>query len=275
MNVLNSGGDVNGVVPVPETPEQLGTYLQKAMLQIKAAHMDREGRGVDYASLTSSEAFSEYVRVAQQLVNCDPTQLPEEERMAFFINIYNCLTIHGLASSEQLPASVLEVSKFWSQTAYSINGVVFSLDDIEHGVLRGNRPHPSASTPPFGADDARRGLSMTTCDPRIHFTLVCGAKSCPAIQVYSAKNLERALSMAAQNFCSQEVQVLAHQRKVLLSKIFLWYASDFGSNQRDLLKCVSRYVSDEKSKADLEEMLSSSEEVNIEFKDYNWQLNKL
>lgn len=52
-------------------------------------------------------------------------------------DIYNCLTIHGLASAEQLPASVLELSEFWKCTAYSINGMLFSLDDIEHGVLRG------------------------------------------------------------------------------------------------------------------------------------------
>ena len=52
-------------------------------------------------------------------------------------DIYNCLTLHGLAAAEQLPKTVLEVDKFWSQTAYCINGMVFSLDDIEHGVLRG------------------------------------------------------------------------------------------------------------------------------------------
>lgn len=87
MNILNTGRDVSGAAPALETPEQLGRYLQKAMLQIKAAHIDAEGRGVDYASLASSEAFLEYVKVAEQLVKCDPSQLPEEERMAFFISI--------------------------------------------------------------------------------------------------------------------------------------------------------------------------------------------
>ena len=54
-----------------------------------------------------------------------------------YIDIYNALTIHGLAVSEQLPRSVLDVSKFWQSTSYNIGGLVFSLDDIEHGVLRG------------------------------------------------------------------------------------------------------------------------------------------
>ena len=38
---------------------------------------------------------------------------------------------------ESLPSSVLEVNKFWQTTAYNISGYVFSLDDIEHGILRG------------------------------------------------------------------------------------------------------------------------------------------
>ena len=83
MNVLNNGA----VDTATSTPEQLGRYLQQAMLQIKADHIGADGRGVDYASLVSSKAFSEYVEVARQLVNCDLSMLAEEERMAFFISI--------------------------------------------------------------------------------------------------------------------------------------------------------------------------------------------
>ena len=33
-------------------------------------------------------------------------------------------------------------------------------------------------------------------DPRIHFALVCGAKSCPPIKLYTPENLEEALDSA-------------------------------------------------------------------------------
>lgn len=55
----------------------------------------------------------------------------------FISDVYNSLTIHGLASANQLPTSVLEVEQFWRRTAYDIGGLIYSLDDIEHGVLRG------------------------------------------------------------------------------------------------------------------------------------------
>lgn len=44
-------------------------------------------------------------------------------------------------------------------------------------------------------------------DPRIHFALVCGAKSCPPIKLYSADNLDEGLGGAAEAFCSGEVEV--------------------------------------------------------------------
>ena len=53
------------------------------------------------------------------------------------LDIYNALTIHGLAECEDLPNSVLNVQRFWKVTAYTIGGLVYSLDDIEHGILRG------------------------------------------------------------------------------------------------------------------------------------------
>ena len=61
-------------------------------------------------------------------------------------------------------------------------------------------------------------------------------QSCPAIQVYSAKNLDSALTQAACSFCSQEVTFDPTQKQVTLSKIFVWYSSDFGDTENDVLR---------------------------------------
>lgn len=67
--------------------------------------------------------------------------------------------------------------KFWSKMAYKIDDYFFSLDDIEHGVLRSNRPHPSRPDEPFfGQNDPRLKFVVKNFDPRIHFALNCGAK---------------------------------------------------------------------------------------------------
>jgi hypothetical protein len=51
-------------------------------------------------------------------------------------------------------------------------------------------------------------------DPRIHFALVCGAKSCPPIKLYSAATLEEGLAAAADTFCASDVEVDAAAKKV-------------------------------------------------------------
>ena len=202
-------------------------------------------------------------------------------------------------------------------------------------TFEGNKPHPSAKEPPFSEGDPRRVLAMKSCDPRIHFSLVCGAKvnecvlsyimlldnkvyppwpllplsphpqSCPSIQVYSSKNLDRGLNAAARSFCSQEVRVDVGARRVSLSKIFEWYATDFGSNERELLQWVPSKLTDSshithiwrslpklillwlplcrwltthlegESRRGLEQLLGNQAPITIESTEYNWNLNKL
>lgn len=59
---------------------------------------------------------------------------------------------------------------------YNIGGRVYSLDDLEHGLLRGNKPHPSTGKTAFHQGDPRLQFVISELDPRIHFALVCGAK---------------------------------------------------------------------------------------------------
>jgi hypothetical protein len=63
-------------------------------------------------------------------------KLTEIERKAFFLNIYNALVIHGYISIG-IPHDFLSRTSFYQRTAYQIGNNNYSLDDIEHGILRG------------------------------------------------------------------------------------------------------------------------------------------
>ena len=91
-------------------------------------------------------------------------------------DVYNALTIHGLATAPSLPTSVLDIAGFWNVTCYNIGGLTYSLDDLEHGLLRGNKPHPSTGAVCFQLGDRRLEFAIPELDPRIHFALVCGAR---------------------------------------------------------------------------------------------------
>ncbi|KAH3857774.1 uncharacterized protein LOC127871497 [Dreissena polymorpha] len=255
---------------------ELSKQMQKIMLKLKGEFIQEDGKGVNYAGMKDSALFQDYIdNVAPQLQHVDLDNITEYEKKAFFINIYNALTIHGLASLAELPQSVLKVKHFWATTCYNIGGLVYSLDDVEHGILRGNRGHPSTIEPTFKTDDPRLKFIVNELDPRIHFALVCGAKSCPAINVYSAENLDQALDAATRSFCAQEVSMFTETNEIWLSKIFQWYSQDFGRTDIDVMKWTVPYL--EKSVQDRAHLLLTKLEkvspVDVKYNEYDWSLN--
>eukprot|EP00958_Prasinococcus_capsulatus_P004443 scaffold412_cov388-Prasinococcus_capsulatus_cf.AAC.17 len=173
--------------------------LQKLILKLKGEFITEDGTGVDYGAMRSSDLFKQYCDATRELQCVDILEMvqAEDEVKCFFINIYNALTIHGLTQGSNLPTSPLMFmgGRFWTSTKYQVGEFVLSLDDIEHGILRGNSVHPSTKVKCFSEDDARCKLVVKEVDPRIHFALVCGAKSCPPIRVFTANNLEFGLSV--------------------------------------------------------------------------------
>ena len=58
---------------------------------------------------------------------------------------------------------------------------------MENGILRSNRKAIGSFFRPFAKDDPRLGIALEEPEPKVHFALVCGAKSCPPIKTYEAK----------------------------------------------------------------------------------------
>jgi len=165
-------------------------------------------------------------------------------RKAFFLNIYNSLTLHGMVQQAAIKGALTapkEVPDFWSITCYNIGGLVYSLDDIEHGVLRANKGHPAANKAQFSNDDPRCNLALQHLDPRIHFALNCGAKSCPPIRIYKEDRLDSQLDKASRSFLQQEVNVTPGQQETAVetSRLLLWYGRDFGSTDRAVIEWLA------------------------------------
>ena len=193
-----------------------------------------------------SEAFAEYVELTKQLRFVDMKSLSVQERKAFMINIYNSLTIHGLAKGVmEDESSMLSRLKFYASVSYNISGFAFSLNDLEHGVLRNNKTSPTPfSAKPFASKDMLKLGLCVELDPRIHFALNCGAKGCPPIGVYSAKDLDKQLDLAAKAYLNETV-VDVENNIIYISKLFKWYREDFGGTDGDVLSWIEHQSCEE------------------------------
>ncbi len=156
-------------------------------------------------------------------------------KKTFWINIYNAY-YQILYTREKKTKP-----KIFTGNVILIAGHLFSLDDIEHGILRRYRGKYSMGyLPQFFPSKLIKQLAVSSIDYRIHFTLNCGAKSCPPIAFYDYENLEPQLNLATKSFLHSETTIDTANKVISTSKILKWYKGDFGGNDgiRSLLSTV-------------------------------------
>jgi hypothetical protein len=270
-NVLNSFLENETTLP----PNNLAAELLRLMRTLKGAAFNVEAGQVDYSRLSDSPAYQEYRRCTNLLRFYDLTLLQDPaERLVFWINLYNALIIDAVIQFG-VGHSVNQIPGFFWRAAYQIGDYRFSANDIEYGILRANAAHPAIPGPHFGRRDPRRQFSLEQLDPRIHFTLVCAARSCPPIAVYSPERIEEDLDTATRSFINGGGVELDPQAGVLyLSKIFQWYAPDFGAwpfglgPKTPLLSFIARYLA-----GDTDRDFALTANPTIRFLAYDWRLN--
>ena len=163
---------------------EVSSDLRRLALKLYDAHMTRDGKRIDYEAMERDDAFDAFVNATAELQKVDVYGLDRAEALSFWINIYNALIVHAMAVFG-VGKNPLARLTWFDKVRYEIGGRVYSANDIEHGVLRGNKPSPaspfsllglsSLASPTFRSPDPRRSLAMQPVDPRIHFALNCGA----------------------------------------------------------------------------------------------------
>lgn len=177
----------------------------------------------------------------------------DNRKKAFWINIYNGY-FQVLRRDEGLKRPDIYRKKL-----INIAGKNFSLDDIEHGILRRFRLKWALGylSDPFAALPIRQ-LAVEQIDPRIHFALNCGAISCPPIAFYSLDKLQQQLELATLSFLASDIELDVEKKELNVSRLFQWYIGDFGGRN-----AVKKFLRD---KLDLD-----TKGVKLVYKPYNWE----
>jgi hypothetical protein len=265
--VLNSG-DPSEI----SLDQSIDIALTLATADLKARFIDPEKGVVRYRAIRSSEAFEQYKDLTKGLRLFDLRSLRERNRrLAFWINIYNSAVIHGVIELG-IEKSVKEVSGFFDRVTYEIGGFHFSLNEMEHGILRGNRRHPYRFLKPFRKKDPRMEVTVTPLDPRIHFALVCGARSCPPIGFYEADQIDFQLQLAAESFInSPQVKIFPEEGAIFISRIFKWYKIDFGGSDGASIDFLLKLLDEGEKKTFLQQ---NRDKIRVRYQPYDWNLNQ-
>lgn len=188
------------------------------------------------------------------------TDLEEDAATAFWINLYNAFVQLHL---ERDPSRYERKRRFFGDSRLVVAGMQLSLDDIEHGLLRSSkwkyglgyvpRPFPSAF---------ERTHRLSAVDPRIHFALNCGAESCPPIVAYTANDIDDELETSTWSFLQQSSTYLRKADEVRITRLFLYYRSDFGG-RRGIYEFLERY-----------DVIEEDDRPRVRYDQYDWTLHK-
>lgn len=184
----------------------------------------------------------------------------DEEKKCFWINTYNAFTLYLLSKNN---GSYGDRSTFFKSKSFTIAGILFSLDDVEHGILRRSKHKYSLGY--FGklfVPSWERKLRVHKLDYRIHFALNCGAVSCPPIKFYSISEIERELDLATSSFLLAEVNYDEEKNVAAIPALFKWYAADFGGKE-GVLRILKQY-----------RVIEDSILPSIDYSTYNWQVSE-
>ncbi|MBI5878755.1 MAG: DUF547 domain-containing protein [Chloroflexi bacterium] len=223
--------------------------------RVLSRFVDEHGQ-VDYAALLADGSAQSCARELEtfNLGTLDA----REERLAFWINAYNCLVIAGVLDELKTNAHYRGVMgdgwfgllRFFYLKRYRVGGRPFSLTTIENRILRGELR-----------------------EPRVHFALVCASNSCPPLKrgLYAAERIDAELDMAAGQFIrsADGVRVERETHTVWLSQIFQWYRGDFERAADSLLGYIERYLPVD----DQAYLARHRPQVRLRYFRYNWQLN--
>ncbi len=195
--------------------------------------------GVNYDRWAADSRHDEALKI---LLEERPDSFEGEEKKAFWINTYNFLTI-DLIVSENERESIKNLGSFfssaWEKHSWIVGGNSYTLDDIEHKILR-----------PMN-------------DPRVHFAINCASLSCPDLRIesYQVDKLNNQLTEQIKLTLANETKGLSEiDGKLYVSKIFDWFSEDF--NNGDIKGWLGRY-----------QQINQHDE--LKFMDYDWSLNKV
>lgn len=158
---------------------------------------------------------------------CGPVPDPDRSTagLAFWLNVYNAATQLLLERRPELFESRL---RFFRAPAVTVAGVDLSLDDVEHGIMRGGRSKYGLGYLPRLARTGLDGSYRLEPDPRIHFALNCGAASCPAVLAYDPETVDETLDDATAAHLDRTVEYDADHNRVRVPRVCLWFVGDFG-----------------------------------------------
>ncbi len=218
----------------------------------------------------SAPEIADHCRLLGALKEADLSLLNTHPvRLAFWLNVFNLLCLHGIVAHHP-KSSLRDVKDFFSRTGYIIGGFSLTLDEIEHGILRGNARKYWGLSSAFSQTDKRSALSLSRLEPRIHFAFYSGCAASPRLRAYHPAHIDDQLRHATCEYLAQYITLNEEATALRVPQIFRWYHKDFGS-QRDILTFIADHLDGSPIEAYARQ---DAPAPALQYLDFDWSINR-
>ena len=193
---------------------------------------------VDYEAWKEDpDALNGYIQYLEQ--NPPASYWSKNDSLAYFINAYNAVTVQLILEHYPIK-SIRRLITPWRFKRFKLHNQKVSLNHIEHSILR------------------KMG------EPRIHFAINCASASCPKLQnqAFESHRIHQQLDEVTKEFINDPGKNVITEDRLSLSRIFQWFARDFG-NKKERLQFIQNYVE-----------TPINPKAKIDFLNYDWSLNE-
>ncbi len=192
--------------------------------------------------------------------------LDDDEKLAYWLNAYNSTLREALAEKPR-SGHLFRHRRLFKRAVHTRDGLDYSLDEIEHGLLRGNKRPPYGLRRLLRAHDPKLELAPSRPDPRVHFALNCGARSCPPVHIYTPEDVDSELEAATLSYMEAESDLDREAGALTLPGVVKLYRSDFGPDG-ELAELAARALGG----SDAEWIRANAGELKLEYAGFDWQL---
>jgi hypothetical protein len=243
--------------------------LEQAIEAARQAHFDAQGATADYAALAASKERARIADCLGELKDFDVRRVKVPAQMAFWINLFNAGVLRD-ASELRLAARAADVQAFFERSRLRLGEHAYSLDDLQHGLLRGNAPKQGGKRVQMSRGDPRLELMPILFDERTHFALHSACRSSPPLRVFEAGKLDRQLEDATTDYVRSTVSVRHEGALLVVPRLFRWFPSDFGG-KAGIVEFIAARLADEATVDKIDRRLG---DVKLEYLEFDWTLNR-
>src|SRR5262245_40959472 len=242
--------------------------LRAALEASRMAFYDAPHNAFDYAAFGRSSEYEALRAAAEALAGFECGALGIGHRLPFWLNVYNALVLHAVVA-RAVTDSVRSVGDFYGESKYDVGGQEYSLDDIEHGLLRANEPARRGARKPMREDDPRQRVAPILFDERVHFGMYSACRSSPCLETFTESGLDVQLESATRRYLAAHIRLDADCKALRVPKVFDWYEADFGGPEGVRSFVIARLERDE----DVEAVDRKGGRVAVKYLEYDWALN--